>query len=42
LRLLGNPEIHFRFDILEVLVEGKTVEFNLIRDAFHLSAPYIY
>ena len=42
LRLLGNPDIPFRFDIVEVRITGKNVEANLIRDAFGLPKPYRY
>ena len=42
LRLLGMPEILFRFDVAEVRVfEGKA-EVNIIADAFTLSERYIY
>ena len=45
LRLLGNPRIHFRFDIVEV-VQRKGVrrpdDIRLIENAFDLSEPYIY
>ena len=42
LRHLNNPEIPVRFDIVEVISSGSTVECNHIRDAFSLSEPYIY
>ena len=43
LRLLGNPDILFRFDIVEVIVaEGAKPRVELIRDAFQLPEPYIY
>jgi putative endonuclease len=43
LRLLDNPEILFRFDVVEViLAENSKPTFELIRNAFQLSAPYIY
>lgn len=42
LRLLDNPDIYFRFDIVEVLIEESGVSISLIRDAFQLSEPYIY
>ena len=43
LRMLGNPpDILFRFDIVEVLVEESGVSISLIRNAFQLSEPYIY
>ncbi|HUJ09930.1 MAG TPA: YraN family protein [Verrucomicrobiae bacterium] len=45
LRLLGNPQIHFRFDIVEVVMpEGarQPDDVRLIPNAFDLSEPYIY
>ncbi len=42
LRLLDNPDIYFRFDIVEIVMDGDAPSFNLIRDAFQLSEPYIY
>ena len=43
LRLLDNPDVTFRFDIVEVLwpAEGQP-QCELIQDAFELSQPYIY
>ncbi len=40
--MLDNPDLVFRFDIVEVLVEESGVTISLIRDAFQLSDPYIY
>lgn len=42
LQLLNNPEILFRFDIVEIVITGDRPEFNLIRDAFELPEPLIY
>jgi putative endonuclease len=43
LQLLDNPDIPVRFDVVEiVLADGGQPSFELIRDAFPLSAPYIY
>jgi putative endonuclease len=43
LRMLDNPDILFRFDIVEVIMrEGEEPQLELIRNAFGLSAPYIY
>lgn len=43
LRMLDNPEILFRFDVVEVVfVENSKPRLELIRNAFELSAPYIY
>jgi putative endonuclease len=41
LDLLGYPDIHYRFDIVEIVMTGKGPEFNLIKDAFRLPEPYI-
>ena len=40
LRMLGNPDICYRFDIVEVVVSEKGVELNQIENAFTLSEPY--
>jgi putative endonuclease len=43
LRMLDNPEIPFRFDVVEVLTANQAKpECELIRNAFQLSAPYMY
>jgi len=43
LRLLGNPDIFFRFDIVEVTIAEETKpRIELVRDAFQLAEPYIY
>ena len=42
LRLLDNPDILFRFDIVEIVFEDGRPTFNLIKDAFRLPEPYIY
>ena len=42
LKLLGNPDIYFRFDIVEVRMTGKTAEATVIRNAFGLPEPYRY
>jgi putative endonuclease len=43
LRMLDNPEILFRFDVVEVtLPENGKPRLELVRNAFQLSAPYIY
>jgi putative endonuclease len=43
LRMLDNPDILFRFDVVEVIIagEGKT-QLELIKNAFPLSKPYLY
>ncbi len=43
LALLNNPSIPFRFDIVEVLMEERTVrEIRHLPNAFRLSDPYRY
>ena len=43
LRLLDHPDIVFRFDIVEVLVEaGRRPRCRLIKNAFTLPEPWIY
>ncbi len=43
LRLLGNPDIIFRFDVVEVtILPGETPRLELVRNAFSLSEPYLY
>ena len=42
LKLLGNPDIPFRFDIVEVRIAGKKAEATVIRNAFGLPEPYRY
>jgi putative endonuclease len=42
LRLLDNPDVLFRFDIVEIVMRPEGPDVNLIKDAFQLPAPYIY
>jgi putative endonuclease len=43
LRLLGDPDILFRFDIVEVtLAEGRPPRIELVRNAFQLAESYHY
>ena len=43
LRLLDNPDILFRFDVVEVIIAADAEpRFELLRNAFALPAPYIY
>ena len=43
LRLLDNPEIFFRFDVVEVIIDDVAKpRLELIKNAFELSKPYIY
>ena len=42
LRMLDNPDIIFRFDIAEVVIDASGASFNLIRAAFSLPDPHRY
>ena len=43
LRMLDNPDIPFRFDVVEVMVaDSAKPRVELIRNAFPLSKPYLY
>lgn len=42
LKLLDHPDILFRFDIAEVIFEGREPLVNVIQNAFVLPAPYRY
>ena len=43
LRMLDNPDILFRFDVIEVIIADDTKpRVELIKNAFLLSKPYIY
>ena len=43
LRLLNDPDILFRFDVVEVIIaQGAEPRLELIRNAFALPEPYIY
>jgi putative endonuclease len=43
LRLLNDPDILFRFDVVEVIIAKEAPpRLELIRNAFALSEPYIY
>ena len=43
LRLLDDPDILFRFDVVEVIIaEGAEPRLELLRNAFALPEPYIY
>ena len=43
LRMIDNPDILFRFDVVEVIMcENARPRVELIRNAFQLSAPYLY
>src|SRR5436305_11354738 len=43
LRMLDNPDILFRFDVVEVIIAGEgKLRLELIKNAFPLSKPYLY
>ena len=43
LRLLDNPDIFFRFDVVEVIVEDEVEpRIELLQNAFNLPDEYIY
>ncbi|HEV2804847.1 MAG TPA: YraN family protein [Chthoniobacterales bacterium] len=43
LRLLDNPDILFRFDVVEVIMaEGEKPRVEILRDAFSLPETYRY
>ncbi|MDB6172473.1 MAG: hypothetical protein JWL59_1784 [Chthoniobacteraceae bacterium] len=42
LRMLNYPEIRFRFDIVEVLVEEGGISIHIVSDAFQLPDPLVY
>lgn len=43
LRLLNDPDILFRFDVVEVIItDGAEPRLELLRNAFALSEPYMY
>ncbi|MEA3210816.1 MAG: putative endonuclease [Chthoniobacter sp.] len=39
IQMLDDPEILFRFDIVEIVMTGQKVEFSIIKDAFKLPEP---
>jgi putative endonuclease len=43
LRMLDNPDILFRFDVVEVVItDNARPRLELIKNAFPLSRPYLY
>lgn len=43
LRLLDNPDILFRFDVVEIIIgDAAEPQIELLRNAFALPAPYLY
>jgi putative endonuclease len=42
LRMLDNPAIRFRFDIVEVVIDHTGPTLKVIQNAFGLPEPYLY
>src|ERR1043166_7086743 len=43
LRLLGDPDILFRFDVVEVIIaKGAAPRLEILENAFSLPEPYLY
>ena len=42
LKLLGNPDVLFRFDIVEVRIQGRLSDLSVIRNAFPLPERFRY
>jgi putative endonuclease len=42
LRMLDNPNIIFRFDIVEVIIDAEGESLNIVRAAFQLPNPHRY
>lgn len=43
LRMLDNPEILFRFDVVEIVMSpGEEPHIELLHSAFTLAEPYVY
>ena len=42
LRMLDNPDVVFRFDIVEVVMNEGNPAVTVLRDAFQLPEPFIY
>jgi putative endonuclease len=43
LRLLGDPDVRFRFDVVEVVIaEGEKPRVQLIQNVISLPEPYLY
>ncbi len=40
LRMLQNPDILFRFDVVEIVMGDGIPEVNLIKNAFEIPEPY--
>lgn len=42
LRMLDDPDILFRFDVVEVVMKDEGPRLEVIKNAFGLSEPYLY
>ncbi len=42
LRMLGHPDLRFRFDIVEVVIGDRETTLNVIQNAFQLPDHYMY
>ncbi len=45
LRRIGNPKLYFRFDVVEVVLDGdgkRAKEIRLVRNVFDLGERYLY
>ncbi len=42
LRLLDDPEVAFRFDVMEIIESERGLEYNLVQGAFHLPERYMF
>jgi putative endonuclease len=42
LRMLDDPEVPFRFDVVEVVMDEPKPIITIVQDAFVLPAPYRY
>lgn len=42
LRMLDDPEVPFRFDVVEVVMDEPQPTITIVTDAFSLPAPYRY
>lgn len=40
LRMLDNPEVNYRFDIVEIVMAEDGPDIQIVKDAFALPAPY--
>ena len=40
--MLDNPDVLFRFDVVEVVLTEDAPRIELIKNAFGLSEPFVY